>query len=98
MNKENKLGMGLGALLSTKNNNIENTIFLGIGFLLGYLYRNYTNSLNNNLDNKNVNYKVDVFDNKNNPILTNYYIDDKLKQIFFEDELKNILNQIKFFI
>ena len=24
MNKENKLGMGLGALLSTKNNNIEN--------------------------------------------------------------------------
>ena len=24
MNKENKLGMGLGALLSTKNNNSEN--------------------------------------------------------------------------
>ena len=24
MNKENKLGMGLGVLLSTKNNNIEN--------------------------------------------------------------------------
>ena len=72
-----------------ENNNIENTLFLGIGFLLGYLYKSYTHSINNNQDNKNLNYKVDVFDNKNNPILTNYYIDDKLKQIFFEEELKN---------
>ena len=72
-----------------ENNNIENTLFLGIGFLLGYLYKSYTNSINNSQDNKNLNYKVDVFDNKNNPIITNYYIDDKLKQIFFENELKN---------
>ena len=72
-----------------ENNNIENTLFLGIGFLLGYLYKSYTNSINNSQDNKNINYKVDVFDGKNNPIITNYYIDDKLKKIFFENELKN---------
>ena len=72
-----------------ENNNIENTLFLGIGFLLGYLYKSYTNSINNSQDIKNLNYKVDVFDSKNNPIITNYYIDDKLKKIFFENELKN---------
>ena len=72
-----------------ENNNIENTIFLGIGFLLGYLYKSYTFVTDNNSNNKNVNYKVDVYDNKNNPLLTNYYIDDKLKTIFFEEELKN---------
>ena len=76
-----------------KNNNIENTLFLGIGFLLGYLYKSYTNSINNSQDNKNLNYKVDVFDNKNNPIITNYYIDDKLKKIFFENTC--FLNPIK---
>jgi hypothetical protein len=72
-----------------ENNNIENTIFLGIGFLLGYLYKSYILIANNNSNNKNVNYKVDVFDNKNNPLVTNYYIDDILNKIFFEEELKN---------
>ena len=35
-----------------ENNNIENTIFLGIGFLLGYLYKSYILIANNNSNNK----------------------------------------------
>ena len=70
---------------------ITHTLALGTGIFCGYYLNNKfnQNKASNSIKNSDI-YCCDVFDNKGNPKITNYFIDEDTFNIHFEEEQNDI--------